>query len=67
VFFVTNTPYDGTSASPLELTMLQTILIGSCISVQGLLVKQLANGRMLVRVGERLYEGRPANAAPQVA
>ena len=47
--------------------MLQTILIGSCISVQGLLVKQLANGRMLVRVGERLYEGRPANAAPQLA
>ncbi|MCP1168771.1 hypothetical protein [Limimaricola litoreus] len=41
--------------------MLQTIIIGSCISVQGLLVKQLENGRMLIRVGERLYEGRPAN------
>ncbi|WP_341212640.1 hypothetical protein [uncultured Limimaricola sp.] len=45
--------------------MLQTILIGSCISVQGLLVKQLANGRMLIRVGERLYEGRPANGGVQ--
>ncbi|MGR3464028.1 hypothetical protein [Limimaricola sp.] len=47
--------------------MLQTILIGSCISVQGLLVKKLANGRMQVRVGERLYEGRPANASPKAA
>jgi hypothetical protein len=51
----------------MESIMLQTILIGSCISVQGLLVKQLANGRMLVRVGERLYEGRPANSGAQAA
>ncbi|MCZ4261274.1 MULTISPECIES: hypothetical protein [Paracoccaceae] len=43
--------------------MLQTILIGSCISVQGLLVKKLENGRMRIRVGERFYEGRPANVA----
>ncbi|PHP28255.1 hypothetical protein [Limimaricola cinnabarinus] len=47
--------------------MLQTIIIGSCISVQGLLVKQLENGRMLIRVGERLYEGRPANAPAAAA
>ncbi|SDE66279.1 hypothetical protein [Limimaricola pyoseonensis] len=47
--------------------MLRTIVIGSCISVQGLLVKQLSNGHLRIRVGERLYEGRPANAAPQAA
>lgn len=39
--------------------MLRTIIVGSCVSVQGLLVRQLANGRMIVRVGERFYEGRP--------
>ncbi len=39
--------------------MLKTIIVGSCVSVQGLLVRQLENGRMVVRVGERLYEGVP--------
>ncbi len=39
--------------------MLKTIIVGSCVSVQGLLVRQLENGRMIVRVGERLYEGTP--------
>ena len=39
--------------------MLRTIVVGSCVSVQGLLVRQLENGRMIVRVGERLYEGVP--------
>ena len=39
--------------------MLRTILVGSCMSVQGLLVSQLTNGKIVVRVGERLYEGRP--------
>jgi len=29
------------------------------VSVQGLLVRHLENGRMIVRVGERLYEGVP--------
>ncbi len=41
--------------------MLRTIIIGSCVSVQGLLVKKLGNGRIMIRVGDRLYEGRPAN------
>jgi len=39
--------------------MLRTIQIGSCVSVQGLLVKQLDNGRVVIRVGERTYEGVP--------
>ncbi len=39
--------------------MLKTIILGSCVSVQGLLVKKLANGKVVVSVGTRLYEGRP--------
>ncbi len=46
--------------------MLRTITIGSCVSVQGLLVRDLADGKIVVRVDDRLYEGRPvvAKAAP---
>jgi len=39
--------------------MLRTIILGTCVSVQGAFVRQLANGRIVVKVGERLYEGRP--------
>jgi hypothetical protein len=39
--------------------MLRTITLGSCVSVQGIFVKSLANGKVLVRVGQRLYEGIP--------
>jgi hypothetical protein len=39
--------------------MLRTITIGSCVSVQGLLVRQLENGQIVIRVGERLYQGTP--------
>jgi hypothetical protein len=41
--------------------MLRTILIGSCVSVQGLIVKLLKNGRMVVRVGNKMFEGIPVN------
>lgn len=39
--------------------MLRTILMGSCVSVQGVFVRQLQNGKVLVRVGKQLYAGRP--------
>jgi hypothetical protein len=39
--------------------MVRTIVLGSCVSVQGTFVKTLANGDMVVRVGERTYAGRP--------
>lgn len=42
--------------------MLKTIVLGSCVSVQGLLVKQLANGKVVVSVGNRLHEGRPVGS-----
>lgn len=47
--------------------MLRTIIVGSCVSVQGLLVRQLENGRMIVRVGERLYEGVPVMSPARTA
>ena len=39
--------------------MFRTIIIGSCVSVQGIFVKHLPNGRMSVRVGAMVYEGIP--------
>jgi hypothetical protein len=39
--------------------MLRTIQIGSCVSVQGLLIKTLSDGRVVIRVGDRVYEGLP--------
>lgn len=43
--------------------MLRTISVGSCVSVQGLLVRQLANGQIEVRVDDKTYIGKPV---PQV-
>ncbi|MFM2355743.1 MAG: hypothetical protein RLZZ528_1479 [Pseudomonadota bacterium] len=39
--------------------MLRTILLGSCVSVQGIFERQLENGKILIRVGDRLFEGFP--------
>lgn len=43
--------------------MLRTIILGSCVSVQGLLVKKLDNGKIVIRVGDRIYEGMPVTKA----
>lgn len=45
--------------------MLRTISMGSHISVQGTYVRDLADGRIMVQVGERLYKGTPIK--PKVA
>jgi hypothetical protein len=42
--------------------VLTTILMGTCVSVQGLFVRRLANGLVTVRVGEQLFTGRPVSA-----
>lgn len=42
--------------------MLRTIQIGSCISVQGTLEAVLADGKIVVRVDDRLFTGRPVQA-----
>lgn len=39
--------------------MLRTIVLGSCVSVQGLLVKTLENGKVIISVGNRTFEGIP--------
>jgi len=43
--------------------MIQTIVLGSCVSVQGAFVGRRPDGRIVVRVGDRLFEGRPVNQA----
>lgn len=42
--------------------MLRTILMGSCISVQGTFVRSLTDGRIVVRVGNQDYQGTPVAA-----
>lgn len=39
--------------------MLRTISVGSCVSVQGTFVRLLPDGRIAVKVGDIVYEGRP--------
>ncbi|MBK6465771.1 MAG: hypothetical protein IPL38_03420 [Rhodobacter sp.] len=39
--------------------MLRTISIGSCVSVQGLVVGQTADGKLIIRVDEKTFVGTP--------
>ncbi len=39
--------------------MLRTINVGSCVSVQGLLVQQLTNGKVVIEVDHKRYTGYP--------
>jgi hypothetical protein len=39
--------------------MLKTILLGSCVSVQGVFVQAFADGRIAVRVGTKIFQGYP--------
>lgn len=43
--------------------MLRTIIIGSYISVQGIFEKALPDGRISVRVGNRVFTGAPVSKA----
>ena len=45
----------------LEEIMLRTITVGTCVSVQGTFEAQLDNGRIVVRVDDRLFVGRPVS------
>lgn len=42
--------------------VIRTITIGSCISVQGIFECAAENGRIVVRVGSKTYEGKPVRA-----
>jgi hypothetical protein len=39
--------------------MLRTVILGSCISVQGVFERFLPNGLMAVRDGSKVYVGKP--------
>jgi hypothetical protein len=39
--------------------MLRTISVGSCVSIQGLLVGHTADGRVMVKVDEKTFVGYP--------
>lgn len=43
--------------------MLRTISVGSCVSIQGLLVGQLADGKIMVKVDEKTFVGYPVTRA----
>lgn len=43
--------------------MIRTINIGSCVSVQGLFVSQLADGKIVVKVDEKHFVGFPVSQA----
>ena len=45
--------------------MLQTIVTAGQISVQGAFVKQMHDGRIMVRVGEAYYVGKPVDRAEE--
>ena len=38
--------------------MLRTITIGSCVSIQGLLVSEASDGMIKIKVDEKIYVGR---------
>ena len=39
--------------------MLRTITVGSHVQIQGLLVRTLDNGKVVISVGDREFEGKP--------
>lgn len=43
--------------------MLCTITMGNYVLVQGTFVRRLENGKVVVRVGKKLFEGTPVAAA----
>lgn len=42
--------------------VIRTIILGSCVSVQGLFVRQLSDGTIAVKVGEKTFVGVPVAA-----
>ena len=43
-------------------SMLRTITLGSCVSVQGTFIRTLDDGKIMVRVDEKTYIGFPVKA-----
>ncbi|SLN10926.1 hypothetical protein AQS8620_00070 [Aquimixticola soesokkakensis] len=47
--------------------MMRTITLGNYISVQGTFVSEASNGKVVVRVGDRTFEGKPVSYERKVA
>lgn len=39
--------------------MIRTITMGTYVSVQGVFLRALPNGKIAVKVGQKVYEGKP--------
>ena len=39
--------------------MLGTIAVGTCVSIQGLVIAHLADGKIVVRVDDKTFAGYP--------
>jgi len=46
--------------------MIRTITLGSCVSVQGIFVRALGDGRIAIRDGEKTFVGRPVQLGASV-
>jgi hypothetical protein len=42
--------------------MLRTIIMGTCVQVQGTFVRALSDGQIVVSVGDRNFAGQPISA-----
>lgn len=47
--------------------MVRTVVLSSCVTVQGTYVRTLSDGRIVVRVGTRQYAGTPVEAYGKAA
>lgn len=43
--------------------MIRTITMGTYVSVQGVYLRSLPDGKIAVRVGKKIYEGMPVKSA----
>lgn len=42
--------------------MMTAVTLGSSVTIQGIFVRTLANGKVLVRVGKDMFAGKPVTA-----
>jgi hypothetical protein len=47
--------------------MLRTITVGSCVSIQGLLIGHLPDGKIKILVDNKTYVGTAITAQPRLA
>lgn len=50
-----------------DSAMLATIIIGTCVLVQGEFISRRADGKIVVRDGEKLFTGSPVKSYTQPA